>query len=290
MSDRPFDQNLGDDPAMPMAEGNVPQPSAPPPVTTTPAPPPVPMEPGTAGLDGDESREDHEDHESSTTETAKEQAAAVGQEAKQSAGQVAQTATEEVRNVAGEAKSQAQSLLSQVRDDVSIQAHDQQQRAAQGLHGLAGEFDQMAQNSDSSMASGLVSQAAQRLGGVAGWLEDREPSDLLDDVKRYARRNPGTFLAICGLVGLVGGRLTRSLRDDAAEDQGGSQGGGGYSAAGGRGPGSTTYQYAPDAGVYATSTGVPTAYATRDYPSDLDAVDELPVGDELIAREDGDRL
>ena len=227
----------------------------------------------------------------SATDTAKQEAASVGQDVKDSAGQVAQTAMQEAQHVAQEATGQVRSLLNEVTGDVTGQARDQQHRAAQGLHGLAGEFSQMAENAEgSSMATGLVKQAADRMDGVADWLEVREPADLLDSVKRYARRNPGTFLAICGLVGLVGGRLTRSLRDDAAEDQGGSQGGGGYGAAGGRGPGSTTYQYAPDAGVYATSTGVPTAYATRDYPSDLDAVDELPVGDELIAREDGDRL
>ncbi len=284
MSDRPFDQNPADDPADPMDEA-VPAPhtSTPPPMTTTPAPPPIPMDAGPTGGDDGQG--------SSTTETAKDEAAAVGREAKEGAGQVAATAKEEARHVADEAKSQVRSLFSQVRDDVSIQAHDQQQRAAQGLRGLAGEFDQMAQDSDASMASGLVSQAGQRLDGVAGWLEGREPADLLDDVKRYARRNPGTFLAICGLVGLVGGRLTRSLRDDAAEDRDGSRSGyqggyqGGYGAAGGQAPGSTTYQYAPDAGVYATSTDIPTAYATRDYPSDIDAVDELPVGEELIERE-----
>ncbi|WP_131104372.1 hypothetical protein [Ornithinimicrobium sufpigmenti] len=281
MSDRPFDQNLGGDPADPLDAGlPTPQTTTPPPVTTTPAPPPVPAAPPAAW---DEVGDD--EGESSTADVAKEQAASVGQDVKDSAGQVAQTAAQEARQVAGEAKSQVQSLLSQVRGDVTDQAHGQQQRAAQGLHGLAQEFDQLAQgNSEgSTMASGLVSQAAQRIDGVAGWLENRQPADMLEDVKRYARRNPGTFLAICGLVGLVGGRLTRSLREESSREQD-QQGGTGYGYA--TGPGPTTYEYAPDAGVYAASTGVPTAYTTRDYPGDVDAVDELPVGDDLIARED----
>lgn len=280
MSDRPFDQNLGGDPADPLDAGvPTPQTTTPPPVTTTPAPPPVPAAPPAAW---EEVGED-QGTESSTADVAKEQAASVGQDVKDSAGQVAQTAAQEARQVAGEARSHVQSLLSQVRDDVTDQAHGQQQRAAQGLHGLAQEFDQLAQgNSEgSTMASGLVSQAAQRIDGVAGWLENRQPADMLEDVKRYARRNPGTFLSICGLVGLVGGRLTRSLREESSREQD-QQGGAAYAT----GPGPTTYGYAPDAGVYAASTGVSTAYTTRDYPSDVDAVDELPVGDDLIARED----
>lgn len=267
MSDRPFDQNLAGDPAEPAAmteDTTSPRTSAPP-VPTTPAPPPVPVD--TVAPTGQEA------HGSSGTDVAKDEAAAVGRDARAGAEQVAQTAKDEARQVADEAKTQVQTLYAQVRDDVSIQAHAQQQRAAEGLHGLAGELDQMAQHGEGSMASGLVGQAAQRLDGVAGWLEDREPTDLLDDVLRYARRNPGTFLAICGLVGLVGGRLTRSLRDDATDDAPAA-------------PGRTTYEPVPDAGVYATSTGVPTAYATLDHPSDIDQVDELAVGDELVEREE----
>ena len=268
MSGRPFDQNVPGTPSEPEVLPQAPPPAAPvPPVSTTPVPP-VPV--------------DHSE-EQSTGDVAKQEAASVGRDVKDSAGQVAQTAKEEVRQVADEAKGHVQSLLSQVSSDVSGQARDQQQRAAEGLHGLADEFSQMAENSQGSgMASGLVSQAAGRLDGVAGWLEGREPADLLDDVKRYARRNPGTFLAVCGLVGLVGGRLTRSLREDATQDQYRQHGGGGYATAG-----QTTYQPVADAGVYATTPGVPTAYATREQTSTFDTLAEpLPVGDELIAQDD----
>lgn len=232
----------------------------------------------------------------SAADTAKHEAASVGRDVKDSAGQVAQTAVQEAQHVAQQAKGQVQSLLHEVAGDVTGQARDQQHRAAQGLHGLAGEFSQMAQNTDgSSMATGLVQQVADRMDGVADWLEVREPADLVDSVKRYARRNPGTFLAICGLVGLVGGRLTRGLRDDAAPDASadhrpgypGSQGAGYGAPVDTAYPGHSTYQPATDAGVYATTPGVPTAYATREQPSTLDTTAEpLPVGDELIVQDD----
>lgn len=231
-----------------------------------------------------------------TADTAKQEAASVGQDVKDSAGQVAQTAMQEAQHVAQEAKGQVQSLFNEVAGDVTGQARDQQHRAAQGLHGLADEFSQMAHNAEgSTMATGLVQQVADRMDGVADWLEVREPADLLDSVKRYARRNPGTFLAVCGLVGLVGGRLTRGLRDDATPDTSADYG---YGYPGGHGAGygapvdtayqgHSTYQPVADAGVYATTPGVPTAYETREQPSNLDASAEpLPVGDELIAQDD----
>lgn len=155
----------------------------------------------------------------STRDVAMEETRSVAHDAKDSARSVAQTAGAEVQNVAGEARSQVTSLYQQVRRDVTDQASNQQQRAAGGLHGLAGELNQMAEGQDGGMATGLARQAAERIDGVAGWLENREPADLLDDLRRYARRNPGTFLAAAAVLGFVGGRLTRGLRDDAS-DQG----------------------------------------------------------------------
>jgi len=68
------------------------------------------------------------------------------------------------------------------------------------------------------MAADLVNQASGHVDQIAGWLENREPADLLDDIKRYARRNPGTFLAGAALLGFVGGRVTRSLQAQASND------------------------------------------------------------------------
>lgn len=153
----------------------------------------------------------------STRDVAMEETAGVASDAKEGARSVAQTAGAEVQNVAGEARDQISSLYQQVRQDVGSQASDQQRRAAGGLHGLAGELTQMADGAESSsLATSLARQAAERLDGIAGWIEQREPADLLEEVRRYARRNPGTFLAACAAIGLVGGRLTRGLRDEAS--------------------------------------------------------------------------
>ena len=57
----------------------------------------------------------------------------------------------------------------------------------------------------------LADQAADRVQSVAGWLEQRQPGEVLDEVRDFARRRPGTFLAAAAVVGLIGGRLTRGL-------------------------------------------------------------------------------
>jgi hypothetical protein len=61
------------------------------------------------------------------------------------------------------------------------------------------------------MATDLAQQAADKAGQLASWLQDREPGDLLDEVKSFARRRPGAFLALAAGAGVVAGRFTRGM-------------------------------------------------------------------------------
>ncbi|KZX21445.1 hypothetical protein [Rathayibacter tanaceti] len=56
-------------------------------------------------------------------------------------------------------------------------------------------------------------------GAVAQWLEERDPSQLLDDVRSFARRRPGAFILIAAATGLVGGRLLRALTAEAKDEK-----------------------------------------------------------------------
>lgn len=139
--------------------------------------------------------------------------------AQESTKQVADTAKAEASQLASEAKGQAQDLFHQVRSEATGQVSTQQARIAEGLRVISGDLDKMSVAADGNTATGLVSQAAGTVGQLAGWLENREPADLLDEARRYARRNPGTFLLGAALLGLVGGRLTRGLQADASRQQ-----------------------------------------------------------------------
>ncbi|MEV4545383.1 hypothetical protein [Micromonospora echinaurantiaca] len=152
----------------------------------------------------------------------REQARQVGSEAKQAGGAVAQTAKEQGAEVGREAARQARNLYGEARSQLASQTNEQQRRAAGGLRSLADEMRTMAeQGGQAGPVSELARQAADRVHGVAGWLEAREPGDILAEVRDYARRNPGTFLVGAAVLGVLAGRLTKNIAA-TGDGQGGS--------------------------------------------------------------------
>jgi hypothetical protein len=158
---------------------------------------------------------------SSRKEAAKEEAADVARTAAGSAQNVAETAKSEAANVAHEAKANAQDLLHQAKSGLTSQAGTQQQKAAEGIRNISSQLHSMASAPDQQgMAADLVRQAAERTSSMASWLENREPGDLLNEVQRFARNRPGTFLLLAAGAGVLAGRLTRGLTAGAPEAQG----------------------------------------------------------------------
>ena len=156
--------------------------------------------------------------DSSTTEVAREQAAAVGETAAQAGQHVASVTRDEAANVAEQAKYEARNLLHQTRTELSSQASTQQQRAAGGLRSLSSELQTMASKSESDgPATQVARQAADRVSSAAVWLENRQPGEIVTEIQRFARQRPGAFLAIAAAAGVVVGRLTRGIAAENAE-------------------------------------------------------------------------
>ena len=150
--------------------------------------------------------------EPSATEVARDEAADVGQHARQAGSQVAQAATDQARQVVAESGRQVRDLLGEAQEQARDQASAQQRKAAVQLHSVADELGQMAANGgQAGVVTEFARQAADRLHGVGSWLEQREPADLLDEVRNFARRRPGTFLLGAALAGLAAGRVTRGM-------------------------------------------------------------------------------
>ena len=127
-------------------------------------------------------------------------------------GGIRETAATEAQGVKREVGTQARRLMDQVGTELNDQATEQQKRAAGGLRGVGSQLQKMADGSDEQgMAVDLVSQAASRVDSAASWLDDRDPGAVLEEVKSFARRRPGLFIAIAVGAGVVAGRLTKAL-------------------------------------------------------------------------------
>jgi hypothetical protein len=156
---------------------------------------------------------------SAAPQSSREESATVGRSPTERAGQVANVAGEQTRQVASETRRQARNLFDQGADQLRVQAREGQQKAAGSLRDLADQFRQMCdRNEGSGVASDLVRQASDQARDAASWLESREPGDLLNEIRSFARRRPGAFLAAATIAGVVVGRLTRNVMSSQKTD------------------------------------------------------------------------
>ncbi|GAA2863803.1 hypothetical protein [Paenarthrobacter ilicis] len=152
---------------------------------------------------------------SGKVDAAKQEAAGVASVVGDAAGGVVDTAKTEAGHVAQEVKVNARQLLHQTKGELTDQAQAQQQRVADGLRSISDELSTMAKSTENGgVATDLVQQAAQRSSSIAQWLDGRDPGSLLDEVKGFARRKPGTFLLIAAGAGILAGRLGRGMADN----------------------------------------------------------------------------
>jgi hypothetical protein len=217
-----------------------------------PLPPPAPMGSGSQSTTGSSSQ--------STTDVAKDEARNVQQTAVQAGGQVASTASDQARTVAHETQRQARDLLDQGRTQVRQQAISQQQKAGQSLSSLAQELRGLADGTSSGApgpARDLLQQASGMVESFAGKLQNREPAELLDEVRQFARRKPGIFLLGAAAAGVLAGRLTSGVK--AAHTDSGSS----YNGTTGYQPQSNYVDPTPTyAETTSTYTGTSAGYST----------------------------
>lgn len=211
------------------------------------------------GSIGDENSPSMSDKASSTVDAGK-----------QAASDVASTAAEKAKDVALETKKQARDLLGEAKTQFSEQLGSQHSSLVDNLRSLAGELSNMSQGTNiegGGMATDLVGQAGDRVNGVAEWLGQRQPGDLVGELRTFARQRPGAFLVGAALAGVLAGRLTRGVVAARSDDSAGAADQ--YPATS---PGDSFYQY--EAPVSPSGTG---GYGTADYSSPAGAY-EAPGG------------
>jgi ElaB/YqjD/DUF883 family membrane-anchored ribosome-binding protein len=135
------------------------------------------------------------------------------------AGDVAGEAGAQAKVVVRDAKEQARQLLDQGRHHLDEEARARSQQAAGGLRTIADQLGALSDGAgDRAGALGdYARQGRQQLSQLADRL-DEGPAAVLDDIRRFARRQPVVFLAAAGALGFVAGRLIRGARDAARPD------------------------------------------------------------------------
>jgi hypothetical protein len=153
-----------------------------------------------------------------TTSDTRQQAGAAAEESRH----VGQVAASEAGNVAGEGLHQVRHLADEAKGQLTEQSRTQRDRLVDTMRTFSGDLDKMANGEapSSGMASDLVRQAADRTRELYQRLESREPAQILDDVRDFARRRPGTFLLGSLAAGVVAGRLLRGAKDSSSSNTG----------------------------------------------------------------------
>lgn len=140
--------------------------------------------------------------------------------AKETAAEVAGEAIQQTKAVAGEAKQHVASLVDQTKSDLQQQTHQRVQQASSSLRTLSGQLRSLREGKpqEAGPLHHYLIDAEQRVSSWAHRLETGGPELVLRDVRAFARRKPGAFLAAAIGAGFVAGRLARAGAS-AAHDQ-----------------------------------------------------------------------
>jgi ElaB/YqjD/DUF883 family membrane-anchored ribosome-binding protein len=132
-----------------------------------------------------------------------------------------ETTQNNVAALAGQAKQQAQQVGGQVvgiaQKQVRTALTGQKNRAATAISDAAKLIRQagvQAQGGQGSLP--LADQLADRVGGLAQTIEQKEVEELIADTEDFARRQPALFLGIAATLGFVAVRVLKSGQAAAA--------------------------------------------------------------------------
>ena len=185
-----------------------------------------------------------------TATTAKDEAAQVGQVAASAATDVAGTAKQQAGQVAGEAVNQLKSLTDDARNQAAQQASNATEQLSTKVRSLASEMRDLGQGKGDANGTiaGLVQQLADRGEQLADQLSQQGPGGLVQELRSFAARKPGTFLLGALAAGVVTGRLVKGATADSTPSGAGTTG---------TGYGATPYPEASDLSLTAAPPVAP---------------------------------
>ena len=148
--------------------------------------------------------------------TARDEAGQLKETSADAARQVGETLKDKASDVRSDLSEQTRRMAGQTRDELTEQASRQKERAVHSLRSMGDELREMTEHGQSGPAVQLAQRGAGLTDQAADFLQKHEPGELLDEVRGFARRRPGTFLLVAAAAGVVAGRLTRALATGGA--------------------------------------------------------------------------
>jgi len=116
--------------------------------------------------------------------------------------------------VADQMKQSTSDVTEQAKQTVTAQIATRKDQAAQGLSTVSSSMRQMGdnlrQNDQTSSYAQYVHQAADQVDRFSGYLQNREPRQIMYDAESWARRNPALFLGSAFALGLLASRFLKS--------------------------------------------------------------------------------
>lgn len=150
-----------------------------------------------------------------TTQQLRETTENAAQTASEEGRHLAGVAADEAKSVAADAQAQARHLLDDARSTVEEQSRTQLESLVSTLQVFADDLEKMARGEGpgSGLARDVVQEVGDRAKALSDQVRGREPSELLDQARTFARRRPGTFLLGALAAGVVAGRVARGAKD-----------------------------------------------------------------------------
>lgn len=155
----------------------------------------------------------------STAQDAQDAATDVAADGKRAAVEVAQTGKQGATDVVQQTKKEATNLMAQTRNEIRDQAEQQRASTVSSLRSIVDQLTSMTKNTDEDgSAVELAARARDRVHTAADWLDQRDVSQIGDELRRMGRQRPGAFLLTAAVAGVVAGRLTRGVVAEHSED------------------------------------------------------------------------
>jgi len=142
------------------------------------------------------------------------------------------TARDEVGRVADQAKHRGRELYHEAADRARQEAQQQTNRAANGIRSFSQDLRSMAegQTNAQSPAVDWIRQGSRQIESFADHVDRRGFDGLMDDVNSFARRHPGTFLAVTFGAGVMAARVLRNMSGDNGQQRAAASDDSGYQA------------------------------------------------------------